>query len=79
MKEKYERAQDVKNRNQAPLMIALAIFSASISGPRQSIIQIETQGKRHNLQTVDWGCPGGRNGNADASTTLTPWTPYTLA
>ena len=31
------------------------------------------------LQTVDWGCPGGRKGKADASTTLRFFTPMTLA
>lgn len=55
MKEKYERAQDMKDRNQAPLIIALAIFSASMSVPRQCVISVEPQGKgeRYNLQTVD--------------------------
>ena len=31
------------------------------------------------LQITDCGCPGGRNGNEDASTTLRPRTPYTRA
>ena len=29
--------------------------------------------------TVDTGCPGGKKGNAEASTTRKPCTPYTLA
>ena len=31
------------------------------------------------LQTVAIGCPGGRSGKAEASTTLRFWTPMTLA
>jgi hypothetical protein len=37
------------------------------------------KGITQNIQTTDWGWPGGRNGNALASTTLSPSIPSTLA
>jgi hypothetical protein len=34
--------------------------------------------REENLRTVDCGCPGGKNGNAEASTALSRLPPITI-
>ena len=62
-----------------PVRISFAIFSARASTTSQSAPLTRTRADQMNLQTVACGCPGGKNGNALASTTLKPCTPKTLA
>lgn len=59
------------------LRISWAIFSARAS-VKVSHCPIINSRINHS-QIVATGCPGGKIGNDDASTTRSPFTPYTLA
>lgn len=64
--------------------IVLAIYRPQFSLQTHLCIELEIQLIKHiidslNLQIVACGCPGGKRGNADASTTLNAFTPITLA
>lgn len=62
-----------------PWSISSAIFSASIYTVLHNGISFKTKTNKHTTKTHLCGCPGGKNGNALASTTRNPRTPKTLA
>lgn len=63
--------------------MSAAIFSANASVTWVNFFEFPWLGylriSQENLQMVAVGCPGGSSGNEDASTTLSPCTPITLA
>lgn len=74
----YSDSPDETGPDYQPRTMSSAIFSPRAS-KGENISTTQSPTKHEYSQIRDCGCPGGKNGNEDASTTLRPCTPYTRA